>query len=116
MTSNLTIVGDVRVAEEQIVRADPGDRIRVGAAVDGAVLPENIVIADFQIRRITRVFEILSLASYCGEGEKLVVAPKFRMTLEHHMRVEHAFIAELDICADDTERTDADIASQRREG
>ena len=98
------------------MRTDPGDGICVGAAVNGAVFPENVVIADFQIGGISRVLEILGLASYCGEGEKLVAAPKFRMTFQHHMRVEDAFIAELDIRADDTKRTDADIASQRREG
>jgi hypothetical protein len=53
----------------------------------------------------------LRLPSHGGEGEEFIAAPEFRMTFEHHMRVEHTFIAELDICAYDTEWTNADISS-----
>ena len=116
VTTDLTIVRHVRVAEKQTMRTDPGHGIRVSAAVNGAVFPENVVIANFQVRRIARVFEILRLSSHGGEGEELIAASEFRMTFEHHMRVEDTIIAKLDICADDTERADADIASQRREG
>ena len=114
MAADLAVVGDVRVAQKQVVRADARDGIRVGAAVDRGVFAENIVVADFQIGGISDVFEVLGFASDGRKGEKLVGAAEFRVALENDVRVQDTIIAEFDIRSNDAKRADTDIASQRR--
>ncbi len=96
------------------MRADAGDGVRVGTAVDRGIFPENVQVANFQIGGIADVFEILGLPADRGEGEKLVGTAEFRMPLEDHVRVKDAVVAKLDIRSDDAEWPDADIASQNR--
>jgi len=113
----LAIVGDVRVAEEKIVRADRRRDFAVRAAMDGSVFAEDIVIADDEKGRLTDVFEVLGFSADRCEGEELVVLADFRRAIDHDMRVEHAFITKLDIRADDAKRADADVVadfSERR--
>ena len=69
-------MGDVRITEQQIVRADAGRQALVGAAVDRRVFAENIVIADFEKRGLADVFEVLRLPADRREREKLVPRPK----------------------------------------
>lgn len=98
------------------MRADAGWQGLESAAVHRGVLPENIVVADFQRGRLASVFEILGLSANGGKREKLVAAAEFRMPFKHDVRVQDAIVAEFDIRADDTERPDVDIVSQLGEG
>ncbi len=109
MVPQLAVVSDMRVAEQQIVRADPSRQIRVGTAVDGAVFPENIVIADFQISGIAFEFQILRFPTDCGKWEKLVASTHFRVTFEDDVRMENAVITQFDVRANDAIWPDADI-------
>lgn len=113
MVPELAVVGDVRVAEQQVVRPDPRRQTLVSAAVNGAVFPEHIVIADFKMRWLALILEVLGLAANDGKGEKLISLSEFRMALQNDMRMEHAVVTECDIRTNDAIRTDADIASQR---
>lgn len=110
--AELAVVRDVGVAEKQIVRADPGGQLFMRTAMHRAVFTENVVIADFQRGRLPDVFQILGLPADKRVGEKLVVPSKLRRPLEHHMTVQHAFIAERDVSSDDAIRADAYVFSQ----
>ena len=115
MAADLAIMGDVRIAKKQIVRTDSGHGIRVGTSMNRGVFTENIVIADFKISGIAHVFEILGFSADGGKGEKLIATAKPRVAINDDMRVEDAIVSKRDICANDTKRPDADIASQRGE-
>jgi len=108
----LAVVGDVGVAEQQIMRADAGGQAFVSAAMDGGVFAEDVVVADFEVGGIAEVFEILGLAADDGEGEKLVAAADLRMTFENDVGVQDAIVAEFDVVANDAIGADADILSQ----
>ncbi len=107
--AELAIVGDVRIAEQQVVGADARGQFLEGAAMDGGVFAEDVVIADFQIGGLGDVFEVLGFSSDGGEGEKLVAAADFRVSFDDDVRVEHAIIAQLDVRANHAEGADADI-------
>ena len=79
----------------------------------GGVFPEDVVIADFKIRRFARVLEILGFASNGGEGKKLVSPADPGVSVNDHMRVEDAVVADPDIRPDDAERANPDIFSER---
>ncbi len=113
VVAELAIVRDVRVAEKQVMRADPRRHIAVRAAVDGGVFPENIQIADLQVSRIADVFQILRLSADRGEGEKFVRAADFRVPIDHDMGVQNAVIAELDVGTDDAIRADSNVFPDR---
>ena len=115
MIANLAVMGDMPIAKEQIMRADAGGGIRMGATVDRGVFPENIVVANFKISGIAHILEVLCFATNGGKGEKLIPASEFRVAFNDDMRVQDTIIAELDICTNDTKRANADIASQRGE-
>lgn len=63
-------------------------------AVDGGVFAKYVAIPDFQGGRFTKIFEVLGLSANHGKREKLVAAPEFRVAIQHHMRVQNAFITE----------------------
>ena len=112
VVAELAVMRDVRVAEQQIVRADARRQILMGAAMDRGVLAEDVVIADFEPGRLAEVFEILGFPTDGCEGEKLVAAPEFRVSFEHDMRMQDTLVAQLHIRADHAEGADADVVSK----
>ncbi len=70
--TKLAVVRDVRIAEKQIVRADPSRQLLMGTAMYRAVFTEHIVIANLKGGWLTNVFQILSLAAHHRIWEKLV--------------------------------------------
>ncbi len=110
--AELAVVRDMGVAEKQIVRADPGRELLMRAAMHRAVFAEDVMITHLKCGWLTDVFQILGLTADHREGEKLVMFSKGRGAFQHHMAVEHAFIAEGDVGSDDAIRADADIFSK----
>ena len=108
----LAIVGDVGVAEEKVVGADAGGQLRVGAAMDRAVLAEDVVGADFQCGGLADVFEILGFPADDGEGEKLVGIPEGGGAFEDDVGVQHAVIAEGHVRTDGAVGADADVPAE----
>lgn len=109
MIAKNAFMGDVGVTKDQIVGADASGSGFGGAAVDGDVFPENIVIADMQPGGFADVFEILGFPADRGEGKKFVVFANRAMTFDDDVGMQHAVIAECDIGTDHAVRADADI-------
>ena len=55
------VVRDVAVGEEISAAADARDRAGRGAAMHGDEFAESVLVADLEIRRLARVFQILRL-------------------------------------------------------
>lgn len=115
VVAELAVVRHVGVAEEKIVVADAGRRLRHRAAMDRRVFPEHIVVADLQVSRLPEVFEILRLHPDGRERKELIVPADLRVAFHHHMGVQHAVIPDLHIRPDHAIRTDADIVADVRE-
>lgn len=105
-------MGDVRVTEEKIVRTDACGQFLEGATVHGGVFSENIVIADFECRRLTDVFQILCFPADGCKREKLVIFSEGGSAFEHNMRVKHAIVTERHVRANDTEWADMNVLSE----
>ncbi len=109
---HLAVMSDVGVAEEKIVRADAGGQFLVGAAVDGTVFAKSVVIAHFQCGWFANVFEILGFPSDDSEGKELVSFSESRGALDDYVGVEHAFVAQGDICTDGAIGADPNVFSE----
>lgn len=109
MIADLAVMSDVRITKEQIVRPDPSGQAVVGATVDGRIFPENVVIANFEIRWLAHILEILGFSTDDCEGKKFIALPDFRVSLHHDMGVQHAALTQLDIRPDDAKWTDPDV-------
>jgi hypothetical protein len=102
----------MRVAEQQIVRADAGGRVVVGAAVDRGVFAELVEVTHLEHGGLALVLEVLGFAADGGEGKKFIPSTELRGAIEHDMRMQHAVVAEFDMVADDAIRPDADIGAK----
>jgi hypothetical protein len=111
MIAELAVEGDVGVAQQQIVRADPGRKSLMRAAVDGAILTKHVVITDFKISRFPDVLQILGFPTNGGEGKKLVGFSEDRVPLQDDVGVQDAVVTQRDLRPDHAERADADIPS-----
>src|SRR5690606_26362645 len=101
---------------EKVVRADARRRVGVGAAVDGAVLAEDVAVADFQVGRLAFVLEILGLPADGGEGEEFVVPADAAGTADDDVGMERAAVADLRSGRDDAVGADADVRAEFRFG
>lgn len=110
--AKLAVVGDMGVAEKQIVRADPSRKFFMRATVDGAVFAKNIVITYLKRGWLADVFQILSLPTHHCERKKLVLPAESRDALQHHMTVQDTSVSERDVGSDHAVRADADIFSK----
>jgi hypothetical protein len=65
MVSYDVIVSDMAVGHDEIIAPDNGDPMSArSAAIEAYKLPKYIVIANLEVGRFTRVFEILRICSY----------------------------------------------------
>ena len=112
MIPHLAIVGNVGVAQEIVVRSDPGRDFRSGAAVDGAVFAEHVVVAYLQIGGLTRIFEVLGFAANDGKRKKLVVAANLGCPFDDHMGMQHTLVAQFNMRADDAIWTHSNMLSE----
>ncbi|MNQ75365.1 hypothetical protein D3C85_901590 [compost metagenome] len=69
MVADDAVVADVSAGHEQAVRADAGHaRALRRAAVEGGVLPDDVIGADLQPHRLALVAVVLRVAADDGEG------------------------------------------------
>ena len=105
MIPHLTIVGDVRVTQEQVMTTDACRNFLMGATVDRCILTKHIASAYNQMCGLSHVFQILRFATNRREREKLVVRPNAARTFDHHVRVQHTRIAQHHMIPDHTTGT-----------
>jgi len=83
--AHLHVVPKVGVDHEHVVVANAGDAAAaLGANVNGHVLAENVVVADFQARGLAFVFAILGRAAKDAVGMENVVAADGGVTGDGH--------------------------------
>lgn len=109
MVAELAVMCDMRVAQQQIVRADSGGQAFVGAPMHRGIFAEDIVVTHFEVSWFIKVFQILGFPTDRSEGEKLIAATEGRVTFKHHVRMEHAIVAEFDMGPHHAERANPDI-------
>jgi hypothetical protein len=80
-----TIVRDVAVSQNVIVRTDARDFTVARRAVDGGVFTESIMVADLRARDAAFPFQILRPQTDAGERKNLVLLPKRRVAVNDDM-------------------------------
>ena len=69
----LLSIANQTILPNEVVVADDGLGLGRGAAIDVAVLAEDVVIAHLEVSRLAFVLKVLSFQADNGKGEKLVV-------------------------------------------
>ena len=110
------IMRDMRVDDEQVVRADHRGVAVVRRAMNGHAFAKNIVVANFQARDAALVFQVLRLHADGGERENLIPPPQPGVAVHDHMRMQFAFVAQRDVFADDAIRADLATGADLRLG
>ena len=95
------VVADMAAGQDVVVVPDDCRLAVPGGAVDGNALPDRVVIADLRAGDSPFPFQVLRLEPDAREGEHLVAFTQPRMAVNHHVRMEAAAGAELDVLADD---------------
>ncbi len=101
LTSHLTVVRHVRVREKVAVRPDPRYATVIGRRVDGNMLAEHIIGTDLKVTLAALVLQILRLQADARERVKLAPRPDRGQTVEDHVRMQPALVAEIHIRSDD---------------
>lgn len=109
--ADLAVVRDVGIGKADVVGADAGGGIRVGAAVDGGVFPEDIPVTDDEGGGFAGVFEVLGFGADGGEGEEFVLPANGAMAVDDDVGVELAAVAEGDVGLDDAVGSDFDFGA-----
>jgi hypothetical protein len=112
VVSDLAIVGDMCVAEEQIVVADTGGDFFRGAAVDGGVFAEGVIVSDDEGGRLTDVFDVLGDLAYGGEGEKGVIFPNGGVTFNNDVGFDYISRSDVNVGSDDAVGSDFNVAGK----
>src|SRR6185312_13929307 len=99
------VVGHVAVSHEQVVAADAGQASALhGAAVEGAELADDVVVAHLQPGGLTVIGNVLRTQADAVEREEVVACADAAGTLNDHMGVKHAGLTQLDLGTDDAAR------------
>src|SRR5690606_27655906 len=85
-----------------------------GTPVDGAVLADDIAIADLEPRGLAPVGDVLRRVAERAELEHAIVAPDAGRAAHHHVRAEPGAVADLDVGPDDGVGTDLDPLAETR--
>lgn len=107
--AKLAVMGDVRVAEQQIVRTDSRRQTLMGPAMYRGVFPKYIEITYLKGGRFADIFEVLGFAANHGEGEELIAAPEFRVPFQHHVGVQNTIVAQFDVRPHHAKGADPDM-------
>ena len=102
---HLAFVSHVSVAEEKIVVADPGRRLGLGAAMNGHVLAEGVIIPDVEMGFFSGVFHVLRATTDSGERESLATLANRCVALDHDVTVQTRVISEGHVLSDHAVRT-----------
>src|SRR5689334_16717616 len=99
---HLAIVRDVHVSHDPVVVADARDPgVLRRAAVERAILPDGVAVADLQRGRLPRVFLVLRRPSEHAESENAVLRSYAGSSLDHDVRTDRRALAGLNVLADD---------------
>src|SRR5690606_8598079 len=110
-------VADVGAGHEQVVRADARHaRPLRRAPVKGAVLADQVVLADLQPHRLALVAAVLRIAADDGEGMDRRVRADARVLLDHHMADQTHAGGQGHARPDGAERADLDPGRHGRRG
>src|SRR5690606_38843262 len=77
-----------------------------GAAIDRAVLPDQVAVADLQQRGLTLVFLVLRVLANRGELVDPIAAADPGRPTDHDVRSDPGIVADLDVGPDDGVRPD----------
>jgi len=105
------VVGDVRVGEQQVVRAEDGRVAIIRRAMDGHPFAENVPVADLQPRDAAFPLQVLGLLAEGGEREDFIFPAEFRVAVQDDMGMQFAAVAQGDVFADDAVRPDFAIGT-----
>jgi hypothetical protein len=112
VTAELAVVSDVCVAHKQIVMPDARGNFLMCAAVHRGVLAKNIMIADFQVRGLADILQILRFPTNHRKREKLIVRTDATGSLDDHVGMQYAAVAKNNAGTDDAIGTDREIDAQ----
>ena len=96
----LAIVGDVRVAQQVVVRSHHGGVAFIRRAVDRGVLADDVVIADDGAGHAALPFQVLGLEAETGKRKNLVVLPDRGVAVHDDVRMQLAARSQDDVFAD----------------
>src|SRR5690242_17097240 len=92
MVTNLAIMSDMSVVHQQHVITDARDHpSALSTTMDGGEFPNTVVIADFQSRRLTAIFQVLRLSTDRGELENPVARADNSVALDNRIGADPGF-------------------------
>lgn len=103
------VMGDVCIAEEEVVIANGGRGVWRGGAVNGGVFTEGVSIPDYEIGRLFFVFQVLCELTDSGERVEEVVLADGGMSINDYVGFECRVVTDTDIVADDAVWADVDV-------
>ena len=101
MVTDNTIVGDVRVGEENVVIAEGGPFAFLSARVNADVFSENIFRTDFKSRFTGSSFQVLSASTNESVREDFTVGSELSVTFDCRVVMDGATISEGHISTDE---------------
>src|SRR5690606_11884329 len=107
------IVGDVAIAHDQTIIADRRDAAPAhGAAVNGGVFADDVVVADDELRRFAPVRQILRRAAEAYERPDGVALAEFGVALDEDVRDELRALADLHVRANHAAWADLHVGAE----
>jgi len=107
VVANDTVMGNMNVAHEKIVRADRRRFAWITRPINGHVLAEPVAVTDFQSSRFPTIFQILRGFSDDSAGKKQIFLADRGKTSEIRVRPHDALRADMNALVDDGIRTNA---------
>jgi hypothetical protein len=108
MIANHAVVPDMRVGHDEDVAADACDASALGgAARDGDVLTDDVVIADLETRWFAPIRNVLRVHAQRGKGKYLVVFAETAGAAYHNVGYKFAVLTQFDAGVHDAVRPDA---------
>src|SRR6185436_10375597 len=115
LAADLAVVRDVRIGHDPVLVCQPRDAdVLRGAAADGDVLADGVVVADLDRSRLVGVLLVLRRRAERGEVEDLVALADPHRPVEHDVRADPGALAHLHFRADHRVRADGHVAAELR--
>ena len=109
--ADFAIVGDVGVAQKEVMIPDLGGAFGSGTAVDGHVFAKGIVVTDDELGLLPLVFKILCAPSESREGKDEAALANDGIAFDNNVAAEFGVVTEDDIVANDTVGTNLTIGA-----
>ena len=93
------------------MRPNPRVQAITGRGMHRRMFPEHIIRTDVEITLTTVKLQILCLQANTGEWIKFVTRPDGRQSVQHHVRMQPATLAERDVGTDNAIRSDFAICA-----